>query len=85
MSVDEILSHLIPVERMFMHLPEARMDEFFTRLFRQGQKIRVGKLKGINGNEGDLFRVYDENGFFALGEITEIEGKKYFYQKKLFN
>lgn len=85
MSVDEILSHLIPVERMFMHLPESRMDEFFTRLFRQGQKIRTSKLKGISGNVGDLYRVYDENGFFALGEITEIEGKKYFYQKKLFN
>lgn len=85
MTVEEILSHLIPVEKMFMHLPEARMDEFFNRLYRQGQKILLGKLKGINGNVGDLFRVYDENGFYSLGEITEIEGKKYFYQKKLFN
>lgn len=85
MTVDEILSHLIPVEKMFMQLPEARMDEFFDRLYRQGQKIRLSKLKGIDGEIGDLFRVYDKNGFYSLGEITEIEGKKYFYQKKLFN
>ena len=85
MTVDEILSHLIPVEKMFTHLHEARMDEFFDRLYRQGQKIRLSKLKGIDGEIGDLFRVYDKNGFYSLGEITEIDGKKYFYQKKLFN
>ena len=84
MSVEEILSHLIPVERMFMYLPEARMDEFFDRLFRQGQKIKLSKLRGIKGDVGDLFRVYDKNGFYALGEITEIEGVKHFYQKKYF-
>lgn len=85
MTPDEILSHLIPTEKMFMHLPEARMDQFFNRLYYHGEKIRLGKLKGINGEVGDLFRVYDENGFYSLGEITEIDGKKYFYQKKLFN
>ncbi len=84
MSVSEILSHLIPTEKMFMHLPEARLDDFFDRLYRQGQKIRTGKLKGIFGESGDLYRVYDENGFYSLGEITEIDGKKYFYQKKSF-
>ena len=61
------------------------MDEFFTRLFRQGQKIKLGKLRGIHGEVGDLLRVYDKNGFFALGEIIEIDGVKHFYQKKLFN
>ena len=85
MTVDEILSHLIPVERMFEHLKPARMDEFFNRLFRQGQKIKLSKLRGIYGEVGELFRVYDENGFYALGEICEIDGVKYFYQKKLFN
>lgn len=84
MSADEILSHLIPVERMFLHLPEARMDDFFDRLFRQGQKIKLSKLRGIKGEVGDLLRVYDKNGFYALGEITEIEGVKHFYQKKYF-
>lgn len=84
MTVDEILSHLIPVEKMFMHLPEARMDAFFNRLYSHGEKIKLNKLRGIRGEVGDLFRIYDENGFYSLGEITEIEGVKYFYQKKSF-
>ncbi len=84
MSVDEILSHLIPVENMFMHLPQASMDAFFNRLYSHGEKIKLGKLRKIHGEVGDLFRIYDENGFYSLGEITEIDGIKYFYQKKSF-
>ncbi len=85
MSVEEILSHLIPIEKMFMNLPEARMDDFFNRLYYHGEKIRLGKLRGINGEAGDIFRVYDQNGFYSIGEIvTDGEGKKYFRQKKLF-
>ena len=85
MTLEEILSHLIPIEKMFMHLPEARMDEFFNRLYYHGEKIRLGKLRGINGEVGDIFRVCDENGFYSIGEIVaDGEGKKYFRQKKLF-
>lgn len=84
MSVDEILSHLIPVEKMFMHLSEARLDPFFNRLYSHGERIKVGKLRGINGEAGKLYRIYDENGFYSLGEIMETDGVKYFHQKKLF-
>ncbi len=85
MTPEEILSHLIPVERMFMHLPEARMDAFFNRLYYHGEKIRLGKLKGIYGEVGDIFRVYDDEGFYSIGEIIMgNDGKKYFHQKKLF-
>ncbi len=84
MTVDEILSKLIPVERMFMHLPEARLGEFFNRLYSHGERIKLSKLRGIKGEVGQLFRVYDENGFHSLGEIAETDGVKYFYQKKIF-
>lgn len=84
MTVEEILSNLIPTERMFLHLPEARMDDFFDRLYHHGEAIRLGKLRGIHGETGDLFRVYDKDGFYSVGEIIEREGKKYFRQKKLF-
>ncbi len=84
MTREEILSHLIPVEKMFMHLPEARMDAFFNRLYFHGEKIKLGKLRTIKGEVGDLFRVYDDEGFYSLGEIVESEGIKYFRQKKLF-
>ncbi|MBE6692897.1 MAG: tRNA pseudouridine(55) synthase TruB [Ruminococcaceae bacterium] len=84
MTPEEILSHLIPTEKMFMHLPEARMDDFFDRLYHHGESIRLGKLKGIYGEVGDLFRVYDKDGFYSIGEIIERDGKKHFRQKKLF-
>ncbi len=84
MTREEILSHLIPVEKMFMHLPEARMDAFFNRLYFHGEKIRLRKLRGISGETGQLFRVYDDEGFYSLGEIVEAEGIQYFRQKKLF-
>ena len=84
MSVEEILSHLIPTEKMFMHLPEARMDEFFDRLYHHGEAIRLGKLRGIYGEVGDMFRVYDKDGFYSIGEIVERDGKKQFRQKRLF-
>ena len=84
MTREEILSHLLPVENMFMHLREARMDEFFNRLYFHGEKIKLGKLRGIHGEIGELFRVYDENGFYSLGEICDYDGIKYFRQKKLF-
>ncbi len=84
MTVEEILSHLIPTEKMFTHLPEARLDAFFNRLYEHGEKIKLSKLRGIKGEVGDTFRVYDENGFYSIGEITEKDGVKYFYQKKYF-
>lgn len=85
MTSEEILSHLIPVEKMFLHLPEARLDPFFNRLYAHGEKIKLSKLRKLNGETGELFRVYDENGFYSLGEIIETDGIKYFHQKKLFN
>ena len=84
MTPEEILSHLIPTEKMFMHLPEARMDEFFNRLYYHGEKIKLGKLRGIHGEAGDMFRVYDDRGFYSLGEIIDCDGIKFFHQKKLF-
>ena len=84
MTREEILSHLIPVERLFMHLQEARMDEFFNRLYYHGEKIKLGKLRTIHGQVGEMFRVYDKDSFYSLGEIIESDGVKYFRQKKLF-
>lgn len=84
MSQEEILSHLIPTEKMFMHLPMAKLDPFFNKLYFHGEKIKLGKLRGLYGEIGDLFRIYDDEGFYSLGEIIECDGTKYFHQKKLF-
>lgn len=84
MTRDEIIERIIPIERMFNHLPTARLTDFFERLYKQGQHIEVRKLRAIKPEQGTLWRIYDENGFHSLGEVHERDGKLYFHMKKLF-
>ena len=85
MTRDEILAKAIPIERIFMHLPEARLQPFFDRLYANGERIKLKKLRGISGETGRLFRVYNESrGFYSLGEIIDIDGIQHFRLKKLF-
>ncbi|MBO4453107.1 MAG: tRNA pseudouridine(55) synthase TruB [Clostridia bacterium] len=85
MTKDGILDRAIPVEKMFLHLPEAKLQPFFDRLYANGEKILLKKLRKIQGEDGDLFRVCnDARGFYSLGEIIEKDGNKYFHLKKLF-
>lgn len=85
MTRDEILSRAIPVERMFRHLPYAQLQPFYDRLYANGERIALKKLRGVRGETGQLFRVYNaERGFYSLGEIAEYGGAQYFKLKKLF-
>lgn len=85
MTREEILSRSIPIERMFERLPKVRLQPFYDRLYGNGEKILIRKLRGVNGDEGQLFRVEnDEKGFYSLGEIMQKGDLKYFHLKKLF-
>ena len=85
MTKEEILTRAIPIERMFADLPEARLYPFFEKLYLNGEKILLKKLRGIKGEAGDLFRVKNDMiGFYSLGEIIEKDGSKYFRLKKRF-
>lgn len=85
MTREEILARAIPVERMFRHLPYAQLQPFFDRLYGNGEKLALKKLRGVHGENGQLFRVYnEERGFYSLGEIYEYNGAQYFRLKKLF-
>lgn len=70
MTEEERLSLLVPVEHLFRHLPAVRVEEFYARLLRHGQRPAKRKLK-INYPVGTRLRLVDANGFFALGEIPE--------------
>ena len=63
---------LIPVERVFAKHEALTLDPFFARLARCGVEIY---LKKINKTYplGERLRLYDENGFFALGEVKEFD------------
>ena len=85
MTRDEILARAVPLERMFRHLPYAQLQPFYDRLYGNGEKIALKKLRGVRGETGQLFRVYNEaRGFYSLGEIVESGGIQCFKLKKLF-
>lgn len=58
---------VIPVENLFSHIKKITLLPFFARLARCGVEIYVKKI-GITADEGERFTLYDDNGFFALGE-----------------
>ena len=85
MTKDEILDRAIPVEKLFSALPEVRLQPFFDRLYGNGERILLRKLRKVKGETGQLFRVYNESrGFYSIGEIIEKDGMQFFRLKKLF-
>lgn len=64
---------IIPTERVFEKYPRITLEPFFARLARSGLEIYLVKI-GKSASEGELFRLCDKDGFFALGEVREYEG-----------
>ena len=70
MTPDERSSLLLPTEMLFTHLSKVTLSDFFAKLSRNGCEIYLKKI-GADIPLGTLLRVYDKNGFFAVGEIRE--------------
>ena len=70
MSTEERASLLLPTETLFDHLPKITLGDFFAKLSRNGCEIYLKKI-GAGFPLGTLLRVYDRNGFYAVGEIRE--------------
>jgi tRNA pseudouridine55 synthase len=64
---------IFPVEYIFRGLDEVRLPAFFAKLAHSGLEIYLKKI-GLDLPVGCRVRLYDENGFFALGEVREYEG-----------
>ncbi len=78
MSIEERYKLLCPVEKLFSDLQEIRLQPFFEKLARSGLEIYLKKI-GINSDitpDGTRYRLYGENGFFALGEVRTFEDGK---------
>lgn len=69
---DERGSVIIPIERVFDKLASLSLPPFFARLARSGQEIYLRKL-GIELNILTRVKLYDNDGFFAVGEVREFE------------
>ena len=62
---------VIPIDRMFEHLSEIRLDERRTALVKNGVPVYFSKFP-----EGEMFRVYGSDGaFVALSERAVADGK----------
>ena len=70
MTPDERSALLLPTETLFTHLPKITLSDFFAGLSRNGCEIYQKKI-GSSHPLGAMLRVYDKNGFYAVGEIRE--------------
>ena len=73
MSNEERDSVIVPVERVFESFKKVTLAPFFARLARCGVEIYLKKI-GMDIPLGDTVTLYDENGFFALGEVRLFDG-----------
>ncbi len=72
MTEEEREALIIPTENLFSDVRKLTLQPFFARLARCGVEIYVKKI-GITAEEGERFTLYDEKGFFALGEARAFD------------
>ncbi len=72
MTMEERYDKLIPTELLFEDWSIVRLSDFFAKLARNGCEIYERKI-GANFPIGEKLRVYDKNGFFAVGEVREYD------------
>ena len=63
---------IIPVERVFEKYKKVTLVPFFARLARCGVEIYLEKIK-LSLGENEIVTLFDEKGFFALGEVRSFE------------
>ena len=72
MTKEERERLILPIEDVFQTLPIVTLPPFFGRLAHSGLEIYQKKI-GTAYPLGARLRLYDQNGFFAVGEVREYE------------
>lgn len=72
MTMDERYALLYPVETLFEDCPKLVLGDFFAHLAIHGCEIYQKKL-GTHLEDGTLVRLYDKDGFFALGRVMSFD------------
>ena len=70
MSLEERYALLRPVEELFDDCERVDLPDFFARLGAHGCELYQKKL-GTHIENGALVRLFDKDGFFALGRVCE--------------
>ncbi len=84
MSEKEREALIIPTERIFESYPAVTLAPFFAKLAHSGLEIYLKKI-GVSFPLGTLVTLYDEKGFFALGEVREFDTELAIKPIKQFN
>ena len=63
---------VIPTEKIFEKYTEVTLPDFFSKLAHSGLEIYLHKI-AFSAELGELIRLSDKDGFFALGEVREYE------------
>ncbi len=78
----ELEKAVISSERLFTSLPEIRLNEMKTKMYKNGVKLHLDKLKGFDGSE--QYRIYsDKNQFLGLA-CADIENNELRVLKNLY-
>ncbi len=83
MTEEERRSVVIPIEALFSACPAVYAPPFYARLLRNGQAVLAKKLSA-DLPLGTRVRLIDEQGFYALGEVIEVEDKPAVKTVKIF-
>ena len=83
MTYEQRLSCLYPTEDVFASYPVCTLDGFMLKLCRDGAEIYQSKIK-TNYPDGSYVRLYDKDGFFALGKVSEFDGGSAIKPVKVF-
>lgn len=70
MSEEEKEKILLPIESLFEELPIVKLPDFFVKLSRSGQQVYQKKI-GCRYDLSQRVRLYDNNGFYGLGEVCD--------------
>lgn len=78
---------LIPIDSLFEEYDKIFLPSFYSKLYKNGCEIYFKKLRPTDIDreaEGVLYRVYDSNGFIALGESARFSGGMALKARKMF-
>lgn len=83
MEFEERLTLPMPTETLFKDLPAIEVNDFYTKLIKNGEKLYQKKL-GTAFPDGALVRVMSGGEFIALGKVSEFDGGSAVKSVKLF-
>ena len=65
---------IVPADRLFLSLPAVSLSEAQTRLYRNGVRLDLGRVRGISA-DAPRYRVYGDDGrFLGLADADRDEG-----------